>query len=120
MANSEYQELKRFLDEKFVLMDSRLENMATKQEVTRQFEETKRYIGVLSEDLRHKIDLVVEGHQLLNQKIDNLSQETKDGIRETQAMIKFSYTELDQRIRVLENELLLLRTRIERLEARQN
>lgn len=116
MANSEYQELKRFLDQKFVQMDSRLEHTATKQEVTRQFEETKRYMGVLSEDLRYKIDLVVEGHQLLNQKIDNLSQETKEGIRETQAMIKFSYAELDRRISTVESEVTSLRSRVERLE----
>jgi len=116
MANPEYEELKRFLDQKFVQMDSRLENMATKQEVTRHFEETKRYMGVLSEDLRHKIDLAVEGHQLLNQKIDNLSQEMKEGVRETQAMIKFSYAELDRRITTVESEVTSLKSRMERLE----
>jgi len=102
MANNEFQGLRRFLDEKFSQIDSRLEKMATKEERGQRFEETKHYIdqhfeeskrhmGVLSEGLQHKIDLLAEGHQLLNQKIDNLSHEFKVEIKETQAMIKFSY-----------------------------
>ena len=75
-------------------------------------------MGVLSEGLQHKIDLLAEGHQLLNQKIDNLSHEFKVEIKETQAMVKFSYAELDRRVRTLEEDFLALKSRVERIEAR--
>ncbi len=90
--------------------------MATKQQATHQFEETKRYMGVLSEDIQHKIDIVVEGHQLLNQKIDNLSQEMKEGDRETRAMIKFPYDQLNRRVTTVESEVTTLKSRVGQLE----
>jgi predicted ATPase with chaperone activity len=110
-------------------VETKFENVATKQDVARQFEEAKRqatiqfeettrYMGVLSEDLRHKIDIVVEGHQLLNQKIDNLSQEMKEGDRETRAIMKFSYTELDRRVTTVEGGFMALGTRVDRMEDR--
>ncbi len=32
----------------------------------------KHHIGVLSEDFQHKFDLVIEGHKMLNEKVDRL------------------------------------------------
>jgi archaellum component FlaC len=32
----------------------------------------KRHIGVMSEDFQHKLDLVVEGQQILHEKVDRL------------------------------------------------
>ncbi len=32
----------------------------------------KHHIGVMSEDFQHKLDIVVEGHQMLNEKIDRM------------------------------------------------
>ena len=32
----------------------------------------KHHIGVMSEDFQHKLDIVVEGHQMLSEKIDRL------------------------------------------------
>jgi len=34
----------------------------------------KHHIGILSEDFQEKLDIVVEGHQLLNGKIDRLQE----------------------------------------------
>ena len=34
----------------------------------------KHQIGILHEDFQHKLDIVVEGHQLLNSKIDRLQE----------------------------------------------
>jgi hypothetical protein len=39
--------------------------------------------------------------------------------RELGAMIRFSYAELDRRVRTLEDAVMSLRGRMERLEARQ-
>ena len=32
----------------------------------------KHHIGIMSEDFQHKLDIVVEGHQMLGDKIDRL------------------------------------------------
>ncbi len=30
----------------------------------------KHHVGMMTEDFQHKMDIVVEGHQMLNDKID--------------------------------------------------
>ena len=53
--------------------------------MSERFERTVSHqMGVLSEDFQHKLDIVVEGHQMLSEKIDRLevsmdSLETKVG-----------------------------------------
>ena len=32
----------------------------------------KHNMGIMSEDIQHKLDIVVEGHQMLSEKIDRL------------------------------------------------
>lgn len=32
----------------------------------------KHYVGILSEDFQHKLDIVVDGHQMLSDKFDRL------------------------------------------------
>ncbi|KAF0221106.1 MAG: hypothetical protein FD174_604 [Geobacteraceae bacterium] len=32
----------------------------------------KHQVGIMSEDFQHKLDIVVEGHQMLSEKIDRL------------------------------------------------
>ncbi|RQW77518.1 MAG: hypothetical protein EHM51_01625 [Geobacter sp.] len=39
----------------------------------------KHHIGVMSEDFQHKLDIVVEGHQMLSDKIDGV--EVSLGVR---------------------------------------
>ena len=34
----------------------------------------QREMGTLSEDFQHKLDIVVEGHQMLNEKIDRMDE----------------------------------------------
>jgi len=50
----------------------------------------------------------------MSREIGDLREEMKRGFAETQAMIKFSYAELDRRVTVLETNV----TRIDRLEQR--
>jgi cytochrome c556 len=41
--------------------------------MSERFEQTvKHQMGVLSEDFQHKLDIVVEGHQMLSEKIDRV------------------------------------------------
>jgi hypothetical protein len=88
-----------------------------------EIEEIKRYFGVVAEGLEHKIQLVAEGVANLNEKFDRditfLREENEQAHKEILSAIKFSYAELDQRIRVLENGFQSLKARLDRLEARQ-
>ncbi len=36
------------------------------------------HIGILAEDFQHKLDIVIEGHQILNEKIDNVQKQLTD------------------------------------------
>ena len=38
----------------------------------------KHHIGILSEDFQHKLDVVIEGNRLLNEKIDRLQGGQED------------------------------------------
>lgn len=87
-----------------------------------EMEEIKRHFGVVAEGLRNEIRQVAEGVINLNEKFDReisaFRHEVKEEFKEVRALIKFSYAELDQRIRLLEDGFHGLKTRLERLEAR--
>ena len=38
----------------------------------------KRYIGIISEDFQHKLNIVIEGQQFLGEKLDRTAVEIKD------------------------------------------
>ena len=40
------------------------------RKLDQQTETFQGYLGVMSEDIQHKLDIVVEGHQMLSEKID--------------------------------------------------
>jgi hypothetical protein len=80
--------------------------------------ETRRHFDVGNEATRHEIRVVAESVAQVNEKLDREAAEIRDevssGFGETQAMIKFSYADLDRRVSLLETSF----TRLERLEAR--
>ena len=51
----------------------RIEEMMQRK-LDQQTETFQVYLGVMSEDIQHKLDIVVEGHQLLDTKIDRLDE----------------------------------------------
>ena len=61
-----------------------------RQEFGEKFEEAKRHSGVLHEDVLRRIDLVVEGHQALHQRIDGLKAGMDHEFLETRALIQLS------------------------------
>jgi hypothetical protein len=85
-----------------------------------QMEEIKRHVGVVAEGVEHKSQLVAEGVANLNETFDRGTTSVRDdnerAQREILSAIKFSYAELDQRIRVLEGDFRALKTRMDRLE----
>ena len=46
----------------------------------------KHQLGILHEDIHHKLDIVVEGYQLLNSKLDRLIEEQQKLIERMDAI----------------------------------
>ena len=89
------------------------QNLKLKEEFS---QEAQRYIGVIAEDFQHKLDVVVEGHQVLSKKIDDLRYELKSEIRGVAEVVKLSHRELTKKDNALELEVSKLKTRVEKLE----
>lgn len=84
-------------------------------------------IGIISEIVKNRYDAIVmhgwnyvtQWIEVIRNEIQTLREENEQAHREILSAIKFSYAELDQRIRVLERDVQSLSTRLDRLEARQ-
>jgi chromosome segregation ATPase len=79
----------------------------------------ERHAGALFEEALHRIDLVVEGHQALNQKIERLETkierlETKmeHEFLEMRALIQLSYRQLQERVETLEQRVQFIEKRL--------
>jgi hypothetical protein len=83
------------------------ESLATslRQEFREGIKEVKRHSGVLYEDVLHRIDLVVEGHQTLNQKIERLETRMEHEFLEMRALIQLSFRQLQERVETLEQRV---------------
>lgn len=66
------------------------EMRALRDEFGEKFDEAKRHRGVLYEDVLHRIDLVVEGHQALHQRIDKLEAGMEQGFIEMRSLMQSS------------------------------
>jgi hypothetical protein len=83
-------------------------------------DEIMRHFDVVGERLESQIRLVAEGHQLIREKLKAFRAEVSVEFSELRSMIKFSYAELDRRIRTLEGAVVSLADRVDRLEARKS
>jgi hypothetical protein len=74
---------------------------AVRQENAAEHIETQRHIDVMIQRVDHRLEFVAEGVVAVDQKLDRrcdaLGEQVDNGIAETQAMIKFSHTELERR-----------------------
>ncbi|MGH7318408.1 MAG: hypothetical protein ACRELA_02110 [Candidatus Rokuibacteriota bacterium] len=98
------------------MTDSEYERL--RQHVENGSQETRRHFDVVAEGLRSDIRGVAEGVLTLDAKIERFREDVRAEFDEVKAMIKFSYTELDRRIRTLEDVVASLSRRVERLEGR--
>ena len=73
-------------------------------------ENRRSYFDATVKEMRKELQLVAEGVLQVDSKIDRTADQMRHGFSETQAMIKFSYAELDRRVSSLEE-------RVDRLEA---
>lgn len=80
--------------------------------------EIKRHFGVVADALRTEIRQVAEAVSAVDSRLGAFRDEVAREFEETRAMIRLSYSELDRRLRTLENGYVSLESRVERLEAR--
>ncbi len=93
---------------------------AMRQENAAAHKETRRHFEVITARLETQIEAVAEAvarvHETLDREAANIRDEMRRGFDETQSMIKFSHAELDRRVSKLEQALVDLQARVERLE----
>lgn len=82
----------------------------TRQEMRVVATDLRRHFDVTAEDFRHQVQLVAEGVDNVNERFDYLTRDMKHEFAESRAMIQISYSDLDRRLRSLEE-------RVERLES---
>lgn len=61
-------------------------------------EESKRHLGVVAESLRSDIRQIAEGHAVLRQELQGQREEVRDEFKETKALLRLSFGQLDQRV----------------------
>ena len=82
-----------------------------------QMEEIKRHFGVVAESLRSDIRRIAEGPATTRHELQSQREEFRDEFKEMRALLRLSFSQLDQRIHTLESDMATLKTRMDRLEA---
>lgn len=67
-------------------------------------DDLNRQVEIVFEEFQKRIDLVVEGHEVLDRKIDELKEEIVFELKEIRAMMKTLFKNLDHRLKVLERK----------------
>lgn len=121
MADNDNRELMQFLEKQFEGIYKRLDNTATKDdlanfatkddlkaEIAAAKEETMRHTGILIEDVKHKLDIVIEGVMGVNERLDRRTEENEKEHARLEKMTLFNsadISKLDQRVGRLEGQI---------------
>jgi uncharacterized small protein (DUF1192 family) len=81
-----------------------------------QMEEIKRHFGVVAEALRIDIRQIAEGDVTIRHELHEHRGEIRDEFKEMRALLRLSFSQLDQRIHTLETDISPLKARMDRLE----
>ncbi|OQW40986.1 MAG: hypothetical protein A4C66_10430 [Nitrospira sp. HN-bin3] len=82
-----------------------------------QVEEIKRHFGVVAEALRSDVRQIAEDHSVIGHELRQMRNEVREEFKEMRALMRLSFSQLDQRIRTLETDISTLKARMDRLEA---
>ena len=82
-----------------------------------EMEEIKRYFGVVAESFRSDIRQMAEGHAVIRHELQSQREEMRGEFNETRALMRLSFSQLDQRILMLESDVTSLKSRMDRLES---
>lgn len=110
------------IDGNFETVDAKFDGM--QQHIDTKAAENRRHFEVVAEGLRSDIQQIAEGHQVLLDRQNRMESRILERVdhveRELGAMIKFSYADLDHRMRTLEETVSTLQSRVEHIESRLN
>jgi predicted nuclease with TOPRIM domain len=84
-----------------------------------QMEEIKRHFGGVAESLRSDIRQIAHGHATIRHELHEQRGEIRDEFKEMRALMRLSFSQLDQRTRTLESDMTTLKTRMDRIETSQ-
>ncbi len=82
-----------------------------------QMEEIKRHFGMVAEALRSDIPPIAEGHAAIRHELQEHRGEIRDEFKEMRALLRLSFSQLDQRVHTLETDIFALKARMDRLES---
>ena len=110
------------------LVEIRQDNDGIRQDNVEAHVETRRHFEVAIESATHELRLVAEGVSATREELARTAVDFSERIErvaaETQSMIRFSYADLERRMRTmeetqrtLEDSLSGLQSRVERLES---
>jgi len=68
-------------------------------------ESEKRHLNVILEGISGKLNLVLEGHEALDEKIERYHREAKEDHRLVMDLLRFSHDELNKKIEGVRAEL---------------
>ena len=84
-----------------------------------QMEEIKRHFGMVAESLRSDILQIAVGHASIRHELQEHRGELRDEFKEMHALMRLSFSQLDQHSPTLELDVTALKTRMDRLEPGQ-
>ncbi len=89
------------IDTKFEKIDAKFDGM--EQQIDAKAAENRRHFEVVAEGLRSDIQQIAEGHQVLLDRQNHMGNRILEHVDqiERESMIKFSYADLDHRMRTL-------------------
>jgi hypothetical protein len=87
----------------------------------KELSQIERHFGVILEDIDSKLDLVVEGHRVLDKKIEDFREETDKRFNEVDYKFEIVFDELrlirnELKEKVGRDEFILLEKRVAALE----
>ncbi|MEW5801202.1 MAG: hypothetical protein AB1847_03760 [bacterium] len=74
-----------------------------------------RHVGILAEDFQRKLDIVVEGHQLLHEKIERLERGQKELFARVDR-IELTLLKMEKRLTNLERRMDNMERRMDNME----
>jgi hypothetical protein len=121
MANDRANEIMRHFDVVAERLESPIRLVAEGHSFSvNKLEVVDQHIADVRGELHSEIQVLADGQGVLRDEIKTFRTEVAGEFSELRSMIKFSYAELDRRIRTLEGAVVSLADRVDCLEARKS
>jgi hypothetical protein len=121
MADDRADEIMRHFDVVAEKLESQIRVVAEGHSfLVNKLEAVDQHIADARGELHSEIQVLADGQGVLRDEIKTFRNEVAGEFSELRSMIKFSYAELDRRIRTLEGAVVSLADRVDRLEARKS